>query len=338
MKLDDPGKSSQRCLVRWTIPVNPSKVTNSEATVNIAGGPPLRGPKSLLPEIHAGLPVFYEELLNREPRWALSEGSRHFQEDSAVFKALHGIAKRLKSIGVSYAVVGGMALFRHGLRRFTEAVELLVTKSDLKLIHEKLVGLGFVPPFKNSKQLRDTELGVRIEFLTAGDFPGDGKAKPVAFPDPSTVSFEADDVSYVTLPTLVELKLASGMTGPGRLKDIADVQELIKVLDLPLDFGKGLDPYVQGKFNELWKASRKRFVKPWHAEELASSFTTIEEKTAAKFQAAEEWETMIRDGVVVEIRRDADGDRVFLMTTDTKVAQKYGFIDEADYWEVDGVE
>lgn len=229
-------------------------------------------------------------------------------------------------------------MFRHGLRRFTEAVELLVTKSDLKLIHEKLVGLGFVPPFKNSKQLRDTELGVRIEFLTAGDFPGDGKAKPVAFPDPSTVSFEADDVSYVTLPTLVELKLASGMTGPGRLKDIADVQELIKVLDLPLDFGKGLDPYVQGKFNELWKASRKRFVKPWHAEELASSFTTIEEKTAAKFQAAEEWETMIRDGVVVEIRRDADGDRVFLMTTDTKVAQKYGFIDEADYWEVDGVE
>ena len=35
----------------------------------------------------------YEDQLNRDPRWALSEGSRHFEEDS--FKALHGIASRL---------------------------------------------------------------------------------------------------------------------------------------------------------------------------------------------------------------------------------------------------
>jgi hypothetical protein len=36
-------------------------------------------------------------------------------------------------------------------------------------------------------------------------------------------------VAFVTnLPTLIELKLASGMTNAGRLKDLADVQELIK--------------------------------------------------------------------------------------------------------------
>ena len=38
-----------------------------------------------------------------------------------------------------------MALFRHGLRRFTEDVDLLVTKKDLRLIHEKLEGLGISP-------------------------------------------------------------------------------------------------------------------------------------------------------------------------------------------------
>jgi Uncharacterised nucleotidyltransferase len=130
----------------------------------------------------------YEELLNRDPRWALSEGSRHFEEDSAVFKALHNIAQRLKSLGIPYAVVGGMALFRHGLRRFTEDVDILVTNEDLKKIHEKLEGLGYLPPFKNSKHLRDTQLGVKIEFLTTGDYPGDGKKKPVSFPDPRTVS------------------------------------------------------------------------------------------------------------------------------------------------------
>ena len=35
--------------------------------------------------------VNYEELLNRDPRWALSEGA-DFEEDRAVFKALHNIA------------------------------------------------------------------------------------------------------------------------------------------------------------------------------------------------------------------------------------------------------
>ena len=197
----------------------------------------------------------YENLLNRDPRWALSEGSRHFEEDSAVFKALHNIAHRLKSLGIPYAVVGGMALFRHGLRRFTEDVDLLVTKDDLKVIHAKLEGLGYVAPFAHSKHLRDTELGVKIEFLTTGDYPGDGKKKPVSFPDPRDVSFEADGINYVHLEKLVELKLASGMTNPGRLKDLSDVLELIKAIDLPIDFANRLDPFVRDKFKELWEAA-----------------------------------------------------------------------------------
>jgi hypothetical protein len=202
-------------------------------------------------------PVTYEELLNRDPRWALSEGSRHFEENSAVFKALHNIAQRLNALEIPYAVVGGMALFMHGLRRFTEDVYILVTKNDLKRVHEQLEGRGYLPPFSNSKQLRDTELGVKIEFLTTGDYPGDGKPKPVSFPDPRTVSVESDGISYINLEKLVELKLASGMTNPGRLKDLADVLELIKSLDLTIGFADKLDPFVQGKFKELWQAAKE---------------------------------------------------------------------------------
>ena len=78
-------------------------------------------------------------------------------------------------------------------------------------------------------QLRDTESGVRVEFLVTGQFPGDGKPKPVAFPDPARVAFEKDGVKYLSLPALIELKLASGMTNPVRLKDLADVMELVKL-------------------------------------------------------------------------------------------------------------
>jgi hypothetical protein len=198
------------------------------------------------------VPLCYEAELTRDPRWALSEGSRHFEEKSKVFLALHKITGHLKALGIPYAVVGGMALFRHGLRRFTEEVTVLVTKQDLKKIHSKLSGLGNLPVHRQSKNLRDTESAVRIEFLTTGDYPGDGKKKPVAFPDPRDVAFEADGIDYITLPKLVELKLASGMTNAGRLKDLADVQELIKVLKLPPDFADQLDPYVRDKFAELW--------------------------------------------------------------------------------------
>jgi hypothetical protein len=279
--------------------------------------------------------ITYEELLNRDPRWALSEGSRHFESESAVFTALHNITSRLRALGIPYAVVGGMALFRHGLRRFTEDVDLLVTKESLKTIHEKLEGLGYLPPFPNSKNLRDTELGVRVEFLTTGDYPGDGKPKPVSFPDPQHVSFEADGISYITLPKLVELKLASGMTNPGRLKDLADVLELIKALTLPIEFGDQLDPFVHGKYKELWREARKRYVTIWRNKWLTAEAKSIEEMIVMLHAAANRLDQMRKDGVVLDDGSGVADDYAHLVTLDPKIAERYGLVDEFEYWDVD---
>ena len=109
----------------------------------------------------------------------------------------------------------------------------LVSPVSLDAIHQSLVGLGYRPLFEGSKNLRDANTGVRIEFVLAGQFPGDGKPKPIAFPEPADVGVDIDGIRYVGLPKLIELKLASGMTNPGRLRDLADVQELIRVLKLP---------------------------------------------------------------------------------------------------------
>lgn len=198
----------------------------------------------------------YEQRLASDSRWALSEGSRHFEEKSAVFDALRKITSRLNDMGIPYAVVGGLALFQHGVRRFTEDVDILVTKENLRRIHNELEGLGYLPPYAKSKHLRDTELGVKVEFLTTGEYPGDGKEKPVAFPDPADVSFNSDGVFYLKLPTLIELKLASGMTNAGRLKDLSDVLELIKTLNLPANFTDQLNPFVRAKYLDLWNQGR----------------------------------------------------------------------------------
>jgi hypothetical protein len=198
--------------------------------------------------------ITYEQRLDQDLRLALEEGSMHFEQGSAVHKALRKIVARLEALGVPYAVAGGMALFLHGYRRFTEDVDILVSHEGLKRIHDELEGLGYLPPFTGSKQLRDAELGVRIEFLVAGEYPGDGKPKPVAFPDPASVSEELDQVKVLNLDKLVELKLASGISNPGRVKDLGDVQELMRVLKLPRDFAERLDPFVRDKYRELWDA------------------------------------------------------------------------------------
>ena len=197
----------------------------------------------------------YKQRLDADMNWALREGGMFFQGESEVQKSLHRITGRLNDLGIDYAVVGGMALFLHGFRRFTEDVDILVTREGLQRLHEALEGSGYRPPFAGSKNLRDTENGVRIEFLVAGEFPGDGKAKPVAFPEPGPVAVKQEGIRFLNLNALIELKLASGMTGLARLKDLADVQEVIKMLALPETLADQLDPYVRERYQELWQGA-----------------------------------------------------------------------------------
>ena len=42
------------------------------------------------------------------------------------------------------------------------------------------------------------------------------------------------------------------MTAPDRPRDLDDVIQLIRANTLPREFGGSLDPWVRGKFDELW--------------------------------------------------------------------------------------
>jgi hypothetical protein len=164
----------------------------------------------------------------------------------------------LKEHGIDYMVIGAVALLAHGYPRFTEDIDLVLTPEGLEVFHRELIGLGYVPAFPGAKKrLRSTRDGVTIEVMTTGEYPGDGKPKPVSIPEPSTASTEIDGIQIVTFEKLIELKLASGMTAPHRLKDLADVQELIKIRRLRSKFVERLDPYVRGKFLELYETVKQ---------------------------------------------------------------------------------
>jgi hypothetical protein len=196
----------------------------------------------------------FEDIMRRGGSVALQEAERFFMKEDRVFQSLRKITRRLDELKIAYAVAGGLALVAHGYERTTVDVDILLTSEGLEQAHRALDDLGYVSPFNGSKYFRDTQTFVRIRFDFAGDFPGDGKPKPVSFPDPAAASVELDGIKYLRLPTLIELKLASGMTNPGRLKDLGDVQELIRALRLPREFGDELNPYVRDKFGELWSA------------------------------------------------------------------------------------
>lgn len=194
----------------------------------------------------------YEALLNQDLNWALNEGSMHFEGNNAVHKTLRNIAARLDDLGVDYAIAGGMALFFQGFRRFTEDVDVLVTPEGLSLIHDQLEGRGYVRPFAASKNLRDADTRVKIDFLVAGQFPGDGKPGPIAFPAPQDASEEMDGLRVLKLEPLIQLKLASGQASH-RGGDLNDVQRLIQLLKLPIDFADRLDPSVRAAYAAKWQ-------------------------------------------------------------------------------------
>jgi hypothetical protein len=193
----------------------------------------------------------YEGELETSFNVVLDEADQLYEGQGRLKKTYERLAKRLDEIGVSYSLVGGYALILHGVRRFTEDVDLLVSDKGLARLHEKLIGRGYVRVAPEGRNLRDAETGVRIEFVVTGEFPGDGSKKPVVFPDPQSVTEIHEGIRVINLKSLIELKISSGMTAKGRLQDLADVQRLIHQHNLTSTFARKLHPYVRNKFLEL---------------------------------------------------------------------------------------
>jgi len=187
-----------------------------------------------------------------------AEAQRYFMGEGQLNNTLTRLVADLQEHEIDYLVIGAIALMAYGYPRFTEDIDLIVDANGLERFHHELVGLGYAPAFPGArKRFRATRDGVPIELISAGEYPGDGKPKPVSFPQPSEATVEIDGVKFVTLAKLIELKLASGMTAPDRLKDLADVQELIKLRGLSGEFAERLNPYVREKYLELSNAVKR---------------------------------------------------------------------------------
>ena len=190
----------------------------------------------------------------------LRDADDFFSGQGPVHTTLRRLADRLDRENISYALIGAMALNLLGYVRQTVDLYVLLTNEGLERFRREFVGRGYVPAFPGAlTSFRDSDTGVRIDVISAGEYPGDGKPKPVSFPDPARAAVAVGRYHVVTLEKLIELKLASGLSAPHRqLIDLADVQRLIEELSLPLELADRLDPSVQSEYRRLWSLAQHR--------------------------------------------------------------------------------
>ena len=182
----------------------------------------------------------------------LREIDMFFDGTSAVHQTMHRLTKRLEQAGVAYAVMGGMAVNAHGAARTTADLDVLLTPEGLAWFRKELAGTEYDPVKGRSRRFTDRENKVGVDLLVTGHLPGRGGSAPFPFPDPSAASEEINGTRVVTLPQLVQLKLAAG-----RYSDFGDVVFLIRVHQLDESFMDKIHPAVHGDFIECLEEQRR---------------------------------------------------------------------------------
>ena len=182
----------------------------------------------------------------------LQEIGMFFQKRSPQHQALRRLARRLKKAGIPYALMGAMAVNAHGAERTTKDVDVLLTPEGLERFRREFVGEAYEQVPGRPRRFLERQSGVAVDCLVTGRYPGSGKPGPFAFPDPTEASQEIDKVRVLTLPQLIQLKLAAR-----RHSDFGDVVFLIQTHNLDESFLQQLHPSVHQDFMECLEEKRR---------------------------------------------------------------------------------
>lgn len=156
--------------------------------------------------------------------------------DQTILNIAREVSQAIEAAGCEGGIVGGLAVFLHGYARTTVDVDAYAT--DRRRVGEELVARGF--GFDAARK-EWTKHGVPVHLLAPEDDLGF---------HPSRYSM-LQGARTVTLGDLVSMKLASGSRNVHRMKDLADVVELIKHLKLDKTFTARVAPAYRAEFKRL---------------------------------------------------------------------------------------
>lgn len=197
----------------------------------------------------------FEERLARDFSLALEEGGRYFERRGSIHETLTRLVKLLQREHIDYCITGALAMFFHGFRRFTQSVDVIVSASGLNRFSACCESSRFEKTL-HTRDFRDRDTGVGLRFFLAGPGPSIHGLGHLTIPEPSCSSEEIDGILILTLPALMNLKLAVGQA-PHRLMDFADVQSLIQQLGLGAEYSNLLDASLRHAYLTAWENAQR---------------------------------------------------------------------------------
>jgi hypothetical protein len=161
---------------------------------------------------------------------------------------------------IEAVVGGGWAVWRHGyLGRITQDIDIVVPADRLDDFLKAASVSGFERlrgPEGRWPKLLHKETAIEVDILPEDGRPGTAaRPAPTTIPHPRRMGGQAGRLDYISLPALIELKLAAG-----RARDEADVVELIGSnsgqVDAILSHLERVHPHYAERFRALAAKAR----------------------------------------------------------------------------------
>jgi hypothetical protein len=143
-------------------------------------------------------------------------------------RVIRAVDHLLRAVGCEAVLGGGWAVWRHGFHgRVTQDVDIVLAadRIDEFLRAAAVAGFDVLPqPPGRWPKLMHRETNIKVDILPEGQRPGTvSRPAPTTLPHPSALGASGHALRYITLPALIELKLAAG-----RARDEGDVVELVR--------------------------------------------------------------------------------------------------------------
>ncbi len=178
----------------------------------------------------------YHKRLKPKRAWSLEEDGWYFEGRGRVFVASRRAEQRLKLFDIPHAVAGILAMFTHGYRQFRTEIEFWIAPADWPKVEARFADRGYAR-IGTSRKFHCDQTDIEVVFCACDSLPASSEI--------------IDDIPTVTLPALIESKLIEGRN-PTRMAATADVQEMIKTLELTEAFAEKLAPAVQAEYRYHW--------------------------------------------------------------------------------------
>jgi hypothetical protein len=170
-------------------------------------------------------------------------------------RVVRAIDQVLHACDCEAVVSGGWAVWRHGfVGRVTQDIDIALPTSSIADFLQAAAVAGFdvlSQPKGRWPKMTHRETGIEVDILPEGGRPGTAaRPAPTTIPHPGKMGAARGVLRYISLPSLVELKLAAG-----RLRDEADVLELARenrdrVDDIRRHLA-GVHPQYESRFDEI---------------------------------------------------------------------------------------